>query len=107
MPCGTSVGPSPWPPPFPYTTLFRSGQGGAALQRRVVRDVPHQERTGRAARGASRREELDGLQTLRRGRSRHAAPAPRSEEHTSELQSQFHLVCRLPLSNKSILTASA
>src|SRR5689334_23778048 len=29
-----------------------------------------------------------------------AAPAPRSEEHTSELQSQFHLVCRLLLEKK-------
>src|SRR5712692_77141 len=29
-----------------------------------------------------------------------AAPTPRSEEHTSELQSQFHLVCRLLLEKK-------
>src|SRR6266481_6796372 len=28
------------------------------------------------------------------------APCPRSEEHTSELQSQFHLVCRLLLEKK-------
>src|SRR5689334_24363335 len=28
------------------------------------------------------------------------AVAPRSEEHTSELQSQFHLVCRLLLEKK-------
>src|SRR5689334_24054055 len=28
-------------------------------------------------------------------------PAPRSEEHTSELQSQFHLVCRLLLEKKN------
>src|SRR6267143_500168 len=27
-------------------------------------------------------------------------PSPRSEEHTSELQSQFHLVCRLLLEKK-------
>src|SRR5689334_23448480 len=27
-------------------------------------------------------------------------PDPRSEEHTSELQSQFHLVCRLLLEKK-------
>src|SRR6266481_4478099 len=33
-----------------------------------------------------------------------AAPlTPRSEEHTSELQSQFHLVCRLLLEKKKIL----
>src|SRR5438309_6587816 len=29
--------------------------------------------------------------------------APRSEEHTSELQSQFHLVCRLLLEKKNFL----
>src|SRR5438309_10090799 len=31
---------------------------------------------------------------------RRAAGGPRSEEHTSELQSQFHLVCRLLLEKK-------
>src|SRR5689334_24426042 len=30
--------------------------------------------------------------------------APRSEEHTSELQSQFHLVCRLLLEKKKTLS---
>src|SRR5438309_3450147 len=30
-------------------------------------------------------------------------PAARSEEHTSELQSQFHLVCRLMLEKKNIV----
>src|SRR2546429_6517642 len=30
------------------------------------------------------------------------APAPRSEEHTSELQSRLHLVCRLLLEKKKI-----
>src|SRR5689334_24398528 len=39
----------------------------------------------------------------RRSRPRGRVPAarrPRSEEHTSELQSQFHLVCRLLLEKK-------
>src|SRR5689334_3498014 len=31
------------------------------------------------------------------------APRPRSEEHTSELQSQFHLVCRLLLEKKKVV----
>src|SRR3984885_11836127 len=55
---------------FPYTTLFRSGRGHGRG------DVP------RRARGAPR---------VRRRRTRGA----RSEEHTSELQSRPHLVCRL------------
>src|SRR5689334_24377803 len=43
------------------------------------------------------------------GRSRsqtspyHSGSCSRSEEHTSELQSQFHLVCRFLLENKNIL----
>src|SRR6266550_5829986 len=32
--------------------------------------------------------------------TRSASPAPRSEEHTSELQSRLHLVCRLLLEKK-------
>src|SRR6267143_790810 len=58
---------------FPYTTLFRSRATAApAAQPEWPR------RTGGAGRG-------------RRARS---------EEHTSELQSQFHLVCRLRLEKK-------
>src|SRR6267143_6799113 len=52
----------------------------------------------------------DALPIWRRRRGRRACsgrdpPAPqcfRSEEHTSELQSQFHLVCRLLLEKKKI-----
>src|SRR5689334_24358374 len=58
---------------FPYTTLFRSC-----------------DRAG--GRGADRRA---------RPRGEHARA--RSEEHTSELQSQFHLVCRLLLEKKKML----
>src|SRR5215813_11891637 len=64
---------------FPYTTLFRSGWTQAAAP-------PHR-------RAAPR---LDRL------RSPTAAPA-RSEEHTSELQSRPHLVCRLLLEKKKKL----
>src|SRR2546427_8603617 len=57
---------------FPYTTLFRSGLGQRTGQHHAQ---PHQEN----------------------------APPPvqiRSEEHTSELQSQSNLVCRLLLEKK-------
>src|SRR5688572_33427011 len=55
---------------FPYTTLFRS-------------ELPALLRGSRAARFPSP-----------------GAPRPRSEEHTSELQSQSNLVCRLLLEKK-------
>src|SRR2546429_5219039 len=63
---------------FPYTTLFRSrGQprhrrGGAVQLPRVEGCRPHP----------------------------HRVLSPRSEEHTSELQSRLHLVCRLLLEKK-------
>src|SRR5258705_711775 len=75
---------------FPYTTLFRS---------RTVRCTP---------------AEAEGVQQdhrrRRRQRGRHHGATPRretrSEEHTSELQSLRHLVCRLLLEKKKKQTYS-
>src|SRR3989442_7537957 len=69
---------------FPYTTLFRSFESQASDCRSSNSLV---------ARGVSKA----GGFGCRRGRS---APAHRSEEHTSELQSRPHLVCRLLLEKK-------
>src|SRR2546427_1683260 len=66
---------------FPYTTLFRSRAAARPERRRGRRP----RRLRRPARARSRR-----------GDRRH----PRSEEHTSELQSQSNLVCRLLLEKK-------
>src|SRR5689334_24044699 len=80
---------------FPYTTLFRSQTPRGlvvpvirAAQKRDLWDIAGEIlRLGEAARaGKATREELTG--------------STRSEEHTSELQSQFHLVCRLLLEKK-------
>src|SRR5688572_31983609 len=83
--------PPPRSPLFPYTTLFRSVQPEMrAGDRRVdVGVVEHNVRTLAA------QLERDPLQ---RGRG----VAHRSEEHTSELQSQSNLVCRLLLEKKEI-----
>src|SRR2546430_7686052 len=73
---------------FPYTTLFRSARlRGDTRLRRARAQAPC---GGRATRRALR---LHG--ELRRRRAR-----TRSEEHTSELQSQSNLVCRLLLEKK-------
>src|SRR5438309_3262295 len=69
---------------FPYTTLFRSL--GAAY--RVVALDGHD----------LNEPTLLGPTRLPLGMGQRA----RSEEHTSELQSQFHLVCRLLLEKKKI-----
>src|SRR5258708_18473807 len=69
---------------FPYTTLFRS--------RAVAADADHEVRTARGN-NPPRVDETDRNQ-------QRAARAIRSEEHTSELQSPDHLVCRLLLEKK-------
>src|SRR2546430_6652287 len=71
---------------FPYTTLFRSCQIRKSLTFNyfVARGEQFAERSGRAPRAIS---------TCMRTK-------PRSEEHTSELQSQSNLVCRLLLEKK-------
>src|SRR5690348_18199996 len=86
------------PPPrstlFPYTTLFRSPLGS-----RERREPGHARSRGPGAgRGLlSRRPHRDVGWTGRLG----APVARRSEEHTSELQSPVHLVCRLLLEKKN------
>src|SRR2546429_1827093 len=71
---------------FPYTTLFRS----------LVGDREPGDDRG----GLDRHAGVDGG---RRGADSAALPldpSQRSEEHTSELQSRLHLVCRLLLEKK-------
>src|SRR2546430_13492796 len=67
---------------FPYTTLFRSGSRPASFNAACASGV---------------------FSSFRKARARSALGAPtgmRSEEHTSELQSQSNLVCRLLLEKK-------
>src|SRR5689334_23658427 len=95
------------PPPistlFPYTTLFRS----AALRRAAVRlRLLHEAGGHRRARLLPAHHALPAVGVrftgaLQQGEAlRHPDDRQRSEEHTSELQSQFHLVCRLLLEKK-------
>src|SRR2546430_11864237 len=78
---------------FPYTTLFRSRHRPAAAGERGRLQPALLEGVLRAGQGAAR--------------ARRHSPAvdPRSEEHTSELQSQSNLVCRLLLEKKKHLRA--
>src|SRR5690348_18202329 len=75
---------------FPYTTLFRSWE---------ARAVHGPARAGSGLRGGWR------VSGGKRGEARwvqgaHHCRSGRSEEHTSELQSPVHLVCRLLLEKK-------
>src|SRR2546430_12505950 len=75
---------------FPYTTLFRS------LGRRATLAG---EDAGRSDRAQSRRART-GRRQESRERANRGTDGLRSEEHTSELQSQSNLVCRLLLEKK-------
>src|SRR3712207_7272621 len=77
---------------FPYTTLFRSELGGD----RGNADGQHEhgERTERPLLHEHADADADVL-----GHSLQIHTPPRSEEHTSELQSRQYLVCRLLLEN--------
>src|SRR2546430_5773742 len=67
---------------FPYTTLFRSRGARAAVGADRVDVAPAERHVHRVPRARDHRPDL------------------RSEEHTSELQSQSNLVCRLLLEKK-------
>src|SRR5436305_3522854 len=100
------------PPPrstlFPYTTLFRSellrqsGPGPLRVHRGVLPGGVRRPHHPAGLRGPDRAE----LRAVhRRAREQHLlrpASAVRSEEHTSELQSRPHLVCRLLLEKKKL-----
>src|SRR5689334_24012333 len=73
---------------FPYTTLFRSGR--RALWRCAAR-LAH-----------SRTGHTEPRPPPPLPRSHRKPTTSRSEEHTSELQSQFHFVCRLLLEKKKV-----
>src|SRR5689334_24575269 len=87
---------------FPYTTLFRSRE--RATPREMVSDTA---RVGVTVLTHIRDRCVAWLSGSR-VQPIHWRPTPvvralrrrRSEEHTSELQSQFHLVCRLLLEKK-------
>src|SRR5438309_4705382 len=72
---------------FPYTTLFRS-------------EFPNSEREAELLSSGESVNAARVVQVLVPNRARWMTAVCRSEEHTSELQSQFHLVCRLLLEKK-------
>src|SRR2546422_6935783 len=68
---------------FPYTTLFRSSSG-----------------VNRTASGLCEQSIRGLIKESNLNASPNSSSANRSEEHTSELQSRLHLVCRLLLEKK-------
>src|SRR5260370_8877208 len=80
---------------FPYTTLFRSQPSVAGCASHTV-TMPALGDTS-----ASSRSICERACTMPRSRALCAALQPRSEEHTSELQSHLNLLSRLLLEKKN------
>src|SRR5207248_10217700 len=97
--------PTPIPPLFPYTTLFRSAKLSSLQQ--GYRHLPLYNSHGEEYIFSTlfckiKKEEptlipYSGEEVKRRASGRNALKNLRSEEHTSELQSPYDLVCRLLL----------
>src|SRR2546430_6850956 len=90
---------------FPYTTLFRSNAGPAREERFVI--IPGSEIMAIMALATGLDDLEQRLARIIVGLTQDKRPvrgsdlkAHRSEEHTSELQSQSNLVCRLLLEKK-------
>src|SRR5699024_12856637 len=88
---------------FPYTTLFRSrsrrqrsGTSGREARQGAVRQGSHRRGGALSLRRRHRRDPGAGRRPARDRQGR-------SEEHTSELQSRFDLVCRLLLEKKKLI----
>src|SRR2546422_5776964 len=83
---------------FPYTTLFRSRVLSDRLELdRLAAQAGFVRFEAQARAGKARAAVLKAQRELASARDRSLA---RSEEHTSELQSRLHLVCRLLLEKK-------
>src|SRR5205814_7213847 len=101
--------PTTLPPPprstlFPYTTLFRSPPDSPAPSRRTPPPDSPAMRASRSGRNNPSRTICSRLRLVvaktRKSIVEDAGSPGRSEEHTSELQSLRHLVCRLLLEKK-------
>src|SRR5258708_11855777 len=87
---------------FPSTPLFRS------RPRRCFRKRTGCLRVDRSGDGTHARPRVAGGNVTRPNRrgGRQSRELPRSEEHTSELQSPDHLVCRLLLEKKKLVSVT-
>src|SRR5699024_12640417 len=94
------------PRPSPYTTPFRSSTNGyrpiasRLVVTPLIQDRAHQYVSNHHRERASRRQRVPIVPPTRFGASGPEVCLPRSEEHTSELQSRFEVICRLLLGKK-------
>src|SRR5258705_8373579 len=92
---------------FPYTTLFRSYRATRKSPSSPGRKAAISPKSPRRSKSAIRFKSFDSTRCKEIPPSTSTPAAARSEEHTSELQSLRHLVCRLLLEKKKKLNKSA
>src|SRR5687768_17685838 len=92
---------------FPYTTLFRSTKSDypalyATMKARGwIGQFNHPSTSGQfLVNGTALGYDANGAEVMVAAEIRNTSAFSRSEEHTSELQSRLHLVCRLLLEKK-------
>src|SRR5256884_3759389 len=83
---------------FPYTTLFRS-----QVREEFLTGIPSDDLNRLGSLLSALHE---NAARIYEGRAPEPSPKKRSEEHTSELQSRLHLVCRLLLAKKNACTSA-
>src|SRR5689334_24797205 len=83
---------------FPYTTLFRSSGFAHFFEHMMFQGSDHVADEQHIKMVSDAGGTMNG--STNRDRTNYFETVPRSEEHTSDLQSQFHLVCRLLLEKK-------
>src|SRR5438034_6899230 len=92
--------PPPTPPLFPYTTLFRSVSTSRACSRAKRYAAVAANVLGGSCGFSTKPTIRSSSSTSTIPYCRASPRSPRSEEHTSELQSHSDLVCRLLLEKK-------
>src|SRR5687768_18226542 len=85
---------------FPYTTLFRS-LGASRAGNVICEALTVNDELGMEVGSLLSREEAAGKKVVSFLPAGSFISVSRSEEHTSELQSRLHLVCRLLLEKKN------
>src|SRR5439155_10107183 len=98
----TMLRPQPRSTLFPYTTLFRSSRTASWTEPLSCSPVPPRLGTLTEADRSSAKAVGLALKSCQVMPTAFALDLSRSEEHTSELQSRGHLVCRLLLEKKKL-----
>src|SRR5258708_16570196 len=90
---------------FPYTTLFRSDRAHMKYDKSDAGDPVDTFAVHNARQGGDLILQMESFCNLQSGKcGQDSRRRRRSEEHTSELQSPDHLVCRLLLEKKKNIT---